>query len=248
MDTVERSLMREQIWRNLRKVAHPDSRFHLQFSQFIPDFEGSSLATANLMCNPAWINAGTVFIAPDNCLAELRYQAIRQGKKLIVSTYGIRRGFVYLTNEKINPHDYELAATLDGMERLGLTYGLAGLKGIVKKIDLMITGGSVISSANGIRFGKGHGYFDLEWAIFYTTKLVFTDTPVFAVVHDCQVIEYFLEPSVVDSACDGIFTPTQVIGIRNPQKPKCGILWDKLESGMLEDIPVLSELKLMLES
>lgn len=243
MSNEKRLHMRKQIWQRLAEVAYPDSRFHFDFSQFIPDFEGSAVAVENLLADLAWKDAETIFIAPDNCLEELRYQAIRQGKKLIVSTYGIRRGFVYLTNENINPHNYELAATLDGMEKVGSIYGIEDLKDKVMKIDLMITGGSVISSINGIRFGKGHGFFDLEWGIFYTVKLVCSSTPVFAVAHDCQVIDSSLEPSVVDSACDKIFTPKQVIEIKNPQKPKCGIMWERLESGMLGDIPVLSELK-----
>ena len=33
------------------------------------------------------------------------------------------------------------------------------------KIDLMLTGASAVSK-NGVRFGKGHGFFDLEWGMF----------------------------------------------------------------------------------
>jgi 5-formyltetrahydrofolate cyclo-ligase len=98
-------------------------------------------------------------------------------------------------------------------------------------------------SPSGVRFGKGHGFFDLEWAMFYQIGVADASTPVVAVVHDCQVLEDNLTPSSYDTICDMIVTPTRVIHVANAQKPTHGVLWDRLEPGMMESIPPLRELK-----
>ena len=69
-----------------------------------------------------------------------------------------------------------------------------------------------------------------------------------AFVHDCQVVDINLEPSPFDTLCDTIITPTQAIQIADAQKPTVGVIWDKLEPGMMEAIPPLQELKGMDES
>jgi len=105
-----------------------------------------------------------------------------------------------------------------------------------------VTGASAVSR-NGVRFGKGHGFFDLEWAMFYQIGVADSNTPVVAVVHDCQVLKDNLTPSAYDTICDIIITPTQVIFVEGVQKPTHGVLWDKLEPGMMENISFLRELK-----
>ena len=39
-------IIRQQIWSKLHHVARPDTRFHLNFAEVIPDFEGSEMAPA----------------------------------------------------------------------------------------------------------------------------------------------------------------------------------------------------------
>ena len=43
--------------------------------------------------------------------------------------------------------------------------------------------GSAVS-LDGVRFGKGHGFFDLEWGMFTELGIVDDSTPVAAVVHE----------------------------------------------------------------
>jgi len=40
-----------------------------------------------------------------------------------------------------------------------------------------------------------------------------------------------------------IVTPTRVIRVAGAHKPTHGVLWERLEAGMLESIPPLRELK-----
>jgi 5-formyltetrahydrofolate cyclo-ligase len=42
-------IVRERIWSRLRDVALPDSRFHLDFAEVIPDFQGSEATTDRLI-------------------------------------------------------------------------------------------------------------------------------------------------------------------------------------------------------
>ena len=44
----DRKQVRQQVWDKLRGVAKPDSRFHFDFNEYIPDFAGSDAALARL--------------------------------------------------------------------------------------------------------------------------------------------------------------------------------------------------------
>src|SRR5829696_1438798 len=86
------------------------------FSEVIPDFQGSAIATARIMAIPALTSGKLDFITPDNCLVELRRRLIEAGTPFVMSTYGIYRGFVYMASGMV-PRGAELyAAWLDGME------------------------------------------------------------------------------------------------------------------------------------
>jgi 5-formyltetrahydrofolate cyclo-ligase len=127
------------------------------------------------------------------------------------------------------------------MERVGYSVSLNELKSL-GRIDLVVTGASAIN-LRGIRFGKGHGFFDLEWGMLYAIGVVDTTTPLIAFVHDCQIVDLDLETSPYDSVCDVIVSPSRVITVENPQKPTTGIMWERLEPEMLDTIPPLQELR-----
>ena len=78
--------IRNRVWRELDKVAIPDTRFHRNYLEFIPDFENSEKAIDRLISHENYKEAGALFITPDNCLEDLRLQSLRDGKKLIVTT------------------------------------------------------------------------------------------------------------------------------------------------------------------
>lgn len=241
-----KSQVRKEVWSAMRKVALPDSRFHYDFESFIADFEGSSFATNNLVALPCYQFAKVVFITPDNCLEGLRLATLEAGKTILTTTYAIRRGFWLLDPATISPQRYEYTSTLDGMEKLAKPMKLATMAGENLKVDLMVTGTGAIN-VEGVRYGKGHGFFDLEWAMLYTLGTITQETRTAAVVHDCQVISDALIPELFDTVCDIISTPTRVIEVPMAKKPGCGILWDQLAEGMYESIPPLQELKGLIE-
>jgi 5-formyltetrahydrofolate cyclo-ligase len=244
--------LRLQAWSDLRRhnVALPDSRFGFDFSSFIPDFRGSSSAVDKLVACPAYRSARVLFITPDNSLQELRYRALKDGKRLLVATYGLRRGFMFLDPTRIGAENLQLASLLDGMERFdtGRSVSVSQLYDEVKQIDICITGAGAVS-VDGVRIGKGHGFFDIEWAILYDRKLVDQNTPVATIVHNCQVVyeDLYIPDMAVDMLwdvrCDLVFTPDADFRVATIPKPKGGVLWDKLDPAQLELIPALQELK-----
>jgi 5-formyltetrahydrofolate cyclo-ligase len=235
--------VRERVWSELRKVALPDSRHHFDFGEFIADFEGGDAAVARLVDHPFYRNARLIFITPDNCLDRLRLQALRDGKTVLMTTYAIRRGFWVLDPATIAEDHFLYASTLDGMERVGRPVDLDAIAAM-GKVDYLVTGTGAINH-DGVRFGKGHGFFDAEWGMLYKLGCIDTTTPAAAVVHDCQLLDEILQPDVFDTVVDAIFTPTRTIAVSNPQKPTCGILWDRLDPHMLATIPPLQQLKAM---
>ena len=238
---VSKNLVRKDAWNTLRKVAVPDSRFHLDFSMYIPDFNGSSECVKRIRALDVWKESALNFITPDNCLVELRKWGIIDNKVQIMSTYGMRGGFLILTRKDIAEGQEDFAATLDGAQRYAKSISLEDVQKL-RHFDLVITGASAVN-LEGVRYGKGHGYFDLEWGIFSALGVIDSNTSLLTVVHDCQVIDRILPVSPYDTITDYIITPTQLIKVKpQRQRPK-GIQWGKLRRKMVQEIPPLRELK-----
>ncbi|QQA41760.1 5-formyltetrahydrofolate cyclo-ligase [Pelagovum pacificum] len=235
--------VRARVWSELRKVAVPDSRFHFDFGEFICDFDGGDAAVDRLVDHRFYQEADLIFIAPDNCLERLRLKALQDGKTVLMTTYSIKRGFWLLDPAKIDPVDWPLAATLDAMERLAQPVTLADIAKL-GTVDYLVTGTGAIN-LEGVRFGKGHGFFDVEWAMLHELGRITAATPAAAVVHDCQLLTETLRPESFDTVVDAIFTPTRTIEVDDPHKPTMGIIWDVLDPQMYDTIPPLQELKAM---
>lgn len=234
-------IIRQQIWAKLKDVAKPDTRFHLDFAEVIPDFVGSEVATERILEMPDCKNANLMFITPDNCLVDLRRRLMQQEKTFIMSTYGIYRGFLLIEPGMVPEGDELYAAWLDGMEHFGrpITLQQIAERG---RIDFLVTGASAVS-IDGVRFGKGHGFFDLEWGMFTDLGLVGESTPVVAAVHDCQVVNETLHPSKTDILVDYIATPERLHAVERRAKRPHGVIWDLLEPRQIEQTPPLQELQ-----
>ncbi|HEY6286067.1 MAG TPA: 5-formyltetrahydrofolate cyclo-ligase [Ktedonobacteraceae bacterium] len=237
-----KEIIRQRVWNELRGVARPDSRFHWNFAEFISDYDGSDVGAQRIQALPAWQTSSLMFITPDNNLEELRRLAMEDGKRFVMSTYGIVRNFLYIDPSLIPVESYGWAATLDGMDRFGQPMGLVDLT-MLGRFDLLVTGAAAIST-NGIRFGKGHGYFDLEWAMFSEAQCLTENPLVVCAVHDCQVVDLDLVGSEFDTHVDLIVTPTRNIVIPAEHGHQRGrVVWERLEPGMVERIPPLQELQ-----
>jgi 5-formyltetrahydrofolate cyclo-ligase len=135
------------------------------------------------------------------------------------------------------------AAWLDGIEHFGKPVTLEEISRL-GRFDFMATGASAVSS-DGIRFGKGHGFFDLEWGMFTDIGLADDATPVIAAVHDVQVVEEKLPASQTDIIVDLIATPSRLIEIgRHARRPR-GIQWQLISPDLIAATPPLKELARM---
>ena len=232
---------RDRVWETLNRVGKPDSRFHWDFSSFIADFEGNDLATARILELDAWKAADRVFITPDNSTELLRREAMRAGKTILVTTYGIRRGFLQLDPSVVPAEDVKYAATLDGLDHFATPVTLAELAGGTP-LGLLVTGGSAVSS-NGIRFGNGHGYFDLEWAMLSEIGLTSPDSQVVDIVHDEQYVDEVLVGEPHDVAVDWIVTPLRTIPVTDCVREPGRVRWELIPGTEHEDLPPIRELR-----
>jgi 5-formyltetrahydrofolate cyclo-ligase len=237
-----KATVRNEVFAMLRKVAFPDSRFHFDFGEFIADFQGSDAANQRLIEHRYYKDARVIFVTPDNCLEQLRYRALLDGKTLLTTSYSIKRGFWLLQRPQIADDRLLYAATLDGMERVARPVTLQQIASLIGHVDYLVTGTGAINEA-GVRFGKGHGFFDAEWGMLHRMGIIQTTTPAAAVVHDCQVLQQTLYPEEFDTVADVIFTPTRTLEVPTPHKPDCGIIWSRLDPHMLATIPPLQELQ-----
>lgn len=187
----------------------------------------------------AYRRAETIFVTPDNNLEGFRFGALEDGKRLMVCTFGISRGFVLLDPGQVSRADRALASTLDGMERFSAGLSLSDLRQF-GRVDLVVTGAAAVST-EGVHFGKGHGYLDLEWGLLRELGLATEKTPVIVSVHDCQVVSEQVVHAPYDCTVDVIVTPSRVINCQPLPKPP-GIFWDRLPPGLAGEHPYFSEL------
>lgn len=232
---------RDRIWETLKRVGKPDSRFHWDFSSFIADFDGNEQATALLTDLDVWRTAERVFITPDNSTERLRRAAIRAGKTLLVTTYGIRRGFLQLDPGKVPADEVSYAATLDGLDAYARPVTLDELSG-GPLLPLLVTGGSAVSR-NGIRFGKGHGYFDLEWAMLSEIGLTGPQSVVIDIVHDEQYVDEHLDGEDHDVPVDWIVTNLRTIAVPHPNRQPGTVRWEMIPGTEHEFLPPIVELR-----
>lgn len=232
--------LRRVVWRRLADVALPDSRFGFDFASFVPDFEGSDRCTEAVARLPEYESARIVVVTPDNNLESLRRRALADGKRMLVCTYALARGFVLLDGRVLAAGDRPLAATLDGMERFGSALSYRELCA-VGEVDLVVTGAAAVTR-EGVHFGKGHGYFDIEWGLLREMGLAVAGTPVVASVHGCQVVDEPVPHAVFDATVDAIVTPEEIIRCHPLAKP-AGLFWDRLPRDFADSRPYFADLR-----
>ena len=212
---VQEERVRRVVWQRLSEVARPDSRFDSDLSQYVPDFAGSNAAHKRVMKRQEWRRAEVIFCAPDNSIEFLRFSALAAGKKILVPTYGLRRGFMLLDGAKIQNSDQALAATLDGMERFGKRLGPGDLRQ-AGTVDLVVTGATAVTT-DGRHIGGGQRYLALESMMMKQLGVISDRALVFAVVHDCQVVDEMVEAEP-DCLLDLICTNTREIDVWEPEE------------------------------
>jgi 5-formyltetrahydrofolate cyclo-ligase len=223
----------------MRQHALPDSRFQLDTSKFIPGFDGGDVAAQRVTQDIAYQRAQYIFVTPDNALIPFRRCAVRDGKTMVLPSYGLHRGFLLLDPKKVPEGHEQYAAWLDGVEHFAdsVTLGELQRRG---RFDLAVVGASAVNAA-GLRFGMGHRYLDIEWGIFAQIGVVDDGVPIATIIHDAQYTTAKFPIESGDVLVDIIATPTGIW--RTPSRPRPSTLNWALVDSATEDCPPLRELR-----
>ncbi|CAI9634122.1 unnamed protein product [Alternaria burnsii] len=246
-----RKLIWARVYQDLIQHAIPDARFNYDFMSFSPDFRGSASAIDRLVSLPCYQSANVILVTPDNSLEQLRYRALKDGKKVLVATYRLRRGFVLLHPGRINESKYEMAACLDGMEKSGIgrAVSLSQMRDECLKVDMCAIGG-LIFNAQGVTIWEGHNLFEVQWAMLQDLKVLQPNTPVVAVAHACQVVdeaqlgvEKVTPTTSGEVQSDFVVTPDTLYEVAGAVKPTGALNFDIVDPEGIQNIPPLQELR-----
>lgn len=240
MDDPAKHAAREAALARLRPVARPDHRHHWDLAEFIADFDGNAAAAERVRALDAYRSARVVFATPDNGLRRLREQVLHDGKRLLVSTCGIGRGFLAVDGAALTREQAVLASTMEGVDELarGVTLAEAAREW---QPTLLVTGALAVTR-DGLRLGKGRGYFDLEWAMLCTSGAVQPTATVVTLVHDVQVVRESLPTAAHDVISDWIVTPSATIATGRTGVRSGEIEWERLSAEKIAATPPLQEL------
>ena len=253
--STRKNALREQVWQAVEPFV--DGPKPLQGR--IPNFKGAKEAARNLTKTKEFRNAKVIKVHPSLNATSFREYVLRSGKTLLVPPLP-GHDFLYfrVDSSSVRNEKYNWAAQKRGFNRIGVRLKLNE----IPRIDLFVVAATVVS-LEGCRAGKGKGYGEVEWAIAREIGAVDSSTPVATLVHDVQVVDSsnfscdMMEPH--DLPVDIIATPTQLLRCYTPRnrakssqnnfapsselsKPK-GVLWDKIDNQMENDIGALKFLK-----
>ncbi|XP_067905221.1 methenyltetrahydrofolate synthase domain-containing protein isoform X1 [Heterodontus francisci] len=206
----------------------------------IPNFKGAHDACNKIKNLDCFIKMREVKVDPDKPLEGVRLATLQARKTLLVPTPRLRTG---LFNKIVPPHGaskevLRVCSTAQGVKDFSVPVGLDA----TVRVDLVVVG-SVAVSDKGWRIGKGEGFADLEYAMMVSMGAVDENTVIVTTVHDCQLLD--IPEELMDNhdlTVDYILTPTQVIGTNCKRSKPQGIIWSKVDSEMMEKIPILKSL------
>ena len=111
----------------------------------------------------------------------------------------------------------------------------------VPRPDVLVVG-SVAVGRDGSRIGKGEGYSEIEYGILREMRLVEKHVSICTTLHPVQVLKE-VPQDPYDVGVDYIVTPEEVIMTHRLRRRPEGILWDRVSKEMLDEMPVLADLK-----
>ena len=229
--------IRGKIWKIMeeRNVA----RFPRPVFNRIPNFEGADEAAHRLQDLQVFHDARVIKVNPDSPQKPVRESVLSNGKILITPTPRLKSGFLLLNSKSIPKSAFSYASTIQGASKYGKQIDLID----PPRVNLIIVGSVAVSLA-GARIGKGGGYSEIECGILRELNLIDEKTPIATTVHEIQILEK-IPTEEHDIPIDIIATPRRIIETKTRYPRPKRIFWEKVTEKMLQDIPVLKELKEM---
>jgi 5-formyltetrahydrofolate cyclo-ligase len=203
----------------------------------IPGFVGLHSATQRIIKTEAFRTATTIYTTPDVSTRLLREEALRHGKKLVISIPGLR-GYILLDPAVFKASEIRYVSSMKGAVRRGEK--IPFLENV--KIDLVVLG-SVAVNNDGARLGRGDGLYDLEYAILRETYSITAATPIVTLVHDTQIINEPIPMLIHDVPVDMIASPSGLIRVSSGKyKKPPGIFWEMLPIDFIKSTGILRKL------
>lgn len=228
--------LREAVWASLQRAGvarFPGARGR------IPNVTGAEAAAERLRGTTAWDAARTVKANPDSPQWPVRQRALEDGRTLFMAVPRLRADHPFL---RLDPDTLaaspRAASSIAGSARHGVPTAVDDLE----PVDLVVVG-CVAVDRSGARLGKGGGFADLEFALASAVGLIAPDTPVVTTVHPLQVLDDGRIPMAGhDVPLDVIVTPDETIACPRTGARSRAVLWDHLDSGRIDEIPLLARL------
>lgn len=85
----------------------------------IPNFVGAEVAAARLGSMPEYQKARILKVNPDSPQRAVREMALRDGKRVVMPTPRLKKGFLLLDSEQIAVRMHRTASTIRGAFQLG---------------------------------------------------------------------------------------------------------------------------------
>ena len=172
--------------------------------------------------------AKRVFVDPSPVLAQIRINALVDGKELLMPAPGLKEGF-YLCRPYVIPFgDLSYATTYHGLSKFGRLLDNQAVAG--KAVDLLLTD-AVAVDQQGTRLSDGNGFFDLACAILAELGAVDQLGAAFvAVAADEQLVSDDLPVDPWDVRLDQVVTPSGGLVFTAEDRVPPTILWPHLSS------------------
>lgn len=184
--------------------------------------------------------AKQLFVSPAAPLAQIRINALVDGKELIMPGAGLRDGFFLLKPYSIPFTDLGYATIYKGLSKYAQRLNQKQTAELY--VDLLVTDALTVDS-DGYFLGDGKGFFDLVYASLFSVGALTSQAEVFAVAVD-SIRPDTLPHDPWDIRVDGLINQDGVQHIdegKNIQRdPK--IYWDELSLDRIKRITPLWQL------
>ncbi len=231
--------IRDKVWTTLTEQKL--GRFPFPLYKRIPNFKGAERASKLVESMDIYQDAKVVKVNPDAPQLPLRTQVLKDGKVLLIPTPRLKDGFVMIDPKNVPVGEERKAASIKHMNSYGKVVSLLE----VPTIDLIVVG-SVAIHKDGRRLGKGEGYADREYAII--RELGNPQVPVITTINSVQLVDDDIPIDPFDLTVDWIVTEDEIIETRSPYEKPTGILWEHVRDEEFEEMPVLKEIKEIVNS
>jgi len=184
--------------------------------------------------------AERIFVEPSPVLAQVRINALIDGKELLMPSPGLKEGF-YLCRPYVIPFaDLSYATTYHGLPRFGRLLDDQALAG--KAVELLLTDAVAIDQ-QGTRLGDGNGFFDLAGAILAELGALDRQSArVVAVAADEQLVSEVLPVDPWDVNLDEVVTPSGGMVFPAGDVKQPAILWSHLAAERIKRLNPLWKL------